>query len=187
MGLAKLMQKEGLLPDTSLIFHMTKDEIWEVIKNRNSNIISKAIRRQKLHQEWDCKKFPDLVFGVPHPISDEQITDDSPSSKILVKGCTVYGGKVRGRACVINNLSDANQIVKGDILITYCTDIAWTPYFPLLNGLVTELGGLISHAAVVSREFNLPCIVGAKGATLAVQTGRKIQLDASEGLLSSVD
>lgn len=94
---------------------------------------------------------------------------------------------MEGRACVIRNFSEAHKIQKGDILVTYSTDIAWSPYFPLLKGLCTELGGLISHAAVVSREYSLPCIVGAKGATTSVTMGRKVQLNADEGLLCSVD
>ena len=59
----------------------------------------------------------------------------------------------------------------GDILVTTATDIGWSPYFPLLGGVVTELGGLISHGAVVAREFGLPCIVGASNATLKVKDG----------------
>lgn len=77
-----------------------------------------------------------------------------------------------GRACVITDLSEAKNIQHGDILITHCTDIGWSPYFPLLAGIVTELGGLISHGAVVAREYGLPCIVGAKGATKAFHTGK---------------
>lgn len=77
-----------------------------------------------------------------------------------------------GRACVITDLSEAKNIHHGDILITHCTDIGWSPYFPLLAGIVTELGGLISHGAVVAREYGLPCIVGAKGATQVFQTGK---------------
>ena len=61
--------------------------------------------------------------------------------------------------------------LKGEILITISTDIGWSPYFPLLGGVVTELGGLISHGAVVAREYGLPCVVGAAGATSAFQTG----------------
>ncbi len=63
--------------------------------------------------------------------------------------------------------------MQGDILITISTDIGWSPYFPLLGGVVTELGGLISHGAVVAREYGLPCVVGAVGATAAFQNGMR--------------
>lgn len=85
-------------------------------------------------------------------------------------------GSVVSRACVITDLSEAKNIQNGDILITHCTDIGWSPYFPLLAGIVTELGGLISHGAVVAREYGLPCIVGAKNATKVFQTGNVLYI-----------
>ncbi|GBO41624.1 hypothetical protein AVEN_130287-1, partial [Araneus ventricosus] len=71
----------------------------------------------------------------------------------------------------------------GEILITYCTDIGWSPYFPIISGVVTELGGLISHGAVVSREYGLPCVVGLQGATKRFQTGDYVLLDGKKGIL----
>lgn len=90
-----------------------------------------------------------------------------------IKGTIVYGGFAVGRACVITKLSEAQNIQSGDILITHSTDVGWTPYFELLGGIVTELGGLISHGAVVARERGLTCIIGAKNATKVFQTGNK--------------
>lgn len=88
-----------------------------------------------------------------------------------IEGTSICEGSILSRACVITDLSEAKNIQRGDILITHCTDIGWSPYFPLLGGIVTELGGLISHGAVVAREYGLPCIVGAKSATQVFQTG----------------
>jgi pyruvate,water dikinase len=59
----------------------------------------------------------------------------------------------------------------GDILVVTCTDIGWTPYFPLIGGLVTEMGGLISHGAVVAREYGIACVVNIPDATVALQNG----------------
>nr|CAD7205415.1 unnamed protein product [Timema douglasi]CAD7409603.1 unnamed protein product [Timema poppensis] len=88
-----------------------------------------------------------------------------------VHGTPVYPGTVLGRACVILNLDEISNLQVGDVLITHSTDIGWTPYFPMLGGVVTELGGLISHGAVVAREYGLPCVIGAQGATSFFQTG----------------
>lgn len=71
----------------------------------------------------------------------------------------------------------------GDILITHSTDIAWSPYFPILGGVVTELGGLISHGAVVAREYGLPCIVAAEQATDFFEFGEIIILDSKNGVI----
>lgn len=80
-----------------------------------------------------------------------------------------------------------NKIQPGDILITYCTDIGWSPYFPILGGVVTEIGGLISHGAVVAREYGLPCIVAAAGATDFFTFGETITLDAKTGVIFKGD
>ena len=90
---------------------------------------------------------------------------------MIVKGTPICRGKYTGVAKVITKVSDAKIIEQGDILITISTDIGWSPYFPLLGGVVTELGGLISHGAVVAREYGLPCVVGAEGATNVFKTG----------------
>jgi len=72
---------------------------------------------------------------------------------VQLKGTPVFKGIIRATARVALNLEEAKQIQCGDILITRSTDIGWSPYFPLLAGVVTELGGLISHGAVVAREY----------------------------------
>ena len=74
--------------------------------------------------------------------------------------------------------------LQGDVLITISTDIGWSPYFPLLGGVVTELGGLISHGAVVAREYGLPCVVGAVGATAALRTGDRVVIDGRNGTVA---
>ena len=76
---------------------------------------------------------------------------------------------------------------KGDILITYSTDIGWSPYFAALGGLVTEIGGLVSHGAVIAREYGLPCLVGVDKATLHFRTGDLLLLDTTKGFIAKVD
>lgn len=64
------------------------------------------------------------------------------------------------------------------------TDICWSPYFPILSGICTEIGGLVSHGAVVAREYGVPCIIGATFATDIIQDGQKITLNADNGIIS---
>lgn len=115
------------------------------------------------------------------PQNNEQ--DIVGSNLEKVTGTPVCEGRVTGRACVVNSFSEVSKIKAGDILITYCTDIAWSPYFPILSGVVTELGGLISHGAVVAREYGLPCIVGATNATKIIKDGEQILMDANAGVI----
>ncbi|RWS25536.1 putative phosphoenolpyruvate synthase-like protein [Leptotrombidium deliense] len=75
----------------------------------------------------------------------------------------------------------------GDILITYTTDIGWSPYFPIVSGVVTEMGGLNSHGAVIAREFGLPCIVGAENACEMFKTGDIVLVDGEKGTITKLN
>jgi len=88
---------------------------------------------------------------------------------------------------VAMSLDEAVDITPGDILITYSTDIAWSPYFPMLGGLVTEIGGLMSHGALIAREYGLPCLVGVEGATHVYKTGDQVILDCQSSSIARLD
>lgn len=182
--LGKVMVNEGFLPDKELIFHLSAKEIKNLIATRDGKLIAKAVRRQKLSTRLNELKFPELSFGIPLPVSFNQ-SNDKPASKgdVLVQGVPVCGGVVTGRACVCKSFADVNMIQKGDILITFGTDIGWSPYFPILGGVCTEIGGLISHGAVVAREYGLPCIISANFATYKVKHGQVITMNADDGTI----
>ncbi|KAH7985408.1 hypothetical protein HPB49_026436 [Dermacentor silvarum] len=95
-------------------------------------------------------------------------------------------GVVEGKARVVPSFEEAHLIQKGEILVTTATDTGWTPYFPLLAGVVTEVGGPLSHGAVVAREYGLPCVVGVEGITTMLDTGDYLQLDGNKGLLRKI-
>lgn len=186
LALGSMMVHEGLLPDSELIFHLSWYEIKTVLATKNSSPVRKAIRRQKLYAKLKELKFPELTFGFPQP---EKIpsTNNEKRERILVKGIPVCGGTVTGRACVLKSFDEVDKLQNDDILVVNATDIAWSPYFPILGGVCTELGGLVSHGAVVAREFNLPCIIGAKFATSKIKHGEMIHLNADEGIVTSCD
>lgn len=182
-----LMVEENYIPEKDLIFFLTHQEIGQLLNNNhNPLLVRKTLRRKKIyHQIWKLK-YPEFSTGMPMPI---QHTFDTSSyeSCTKIEGTSVYGGSVMARACVITDLSNAKDIQYGDILITHCTDIGWSPYFPLLGGIVTELGGLISHGAVVAREYGLPCVVGAKYATQVFRTGDTVLLAGDIGVLQLIE
>ena len=97
----------------------------------------------------------------------------------MLYGMPVCQCRVEGRACVIQSITEAQQIQDGDILICKFTDVCWSPYYPLLSGLVTEMGGLLSHGAIVAREYGIPCIANTANATSFVNTGDIVILDAT--------
>jgi pyruvate,water dikinase len=81
-----------------------------------------------------------LIIFLETPRAQESI-----DSSTRLKGCCVFPGRVKNRACVLEHIEDTRCLRSGDILIVKSVDIAWSPYFPIISGLVTEIGGIISH------------------------------------------
>lgn len=105
------------------------------------------------------------------------------TQKILVKGKPACLGKAKGVARVILKTSDFYRFNSGDILVTKTTNPAWTPLIGVAKAVVTDVGSTICHAAIVSREYGVPCIVGAKNATKMIKDGEKIEVDANGGVV----
>lgn len=95
-------------------------------------------------------------------------------------GLPVSSGVIEGRARVILSMEDAN-LEEGDILVTTFTDPSWTPLFVSIKGLVTEVGGLMTHGAVIAREYGLPAVVGVENATKLIKDGQRIRVHGTEG------
>ncbi|XP_071036678.1 rifampicin phosphotransferase isoform X5 [Parasteatoda tepidariorum] len=184
--MGQLMVEEGRIPDEDLLFFMTVDEIQHLLKTRSPNVIARASQRRKRFAITSEYRFPEIMKGIPKPM--EYSTEDIVINEInfSMKGIPVSQGVVKGFVRKAMTLDEAAHIKPGEILLTYSTDICWSPYFPYLAGVVTELGGLISHGAVVSREYGIPCIAGLHGATKHFQTGDYVILDGNKGILQKV-
>lgn len=195
--LGEKMAHAGIIPESRVIWFLTHSEIERILEPlsaQRTKFVRKAMRRRQLFGPWDKVGFPEIIAGNPVQIEEKMLAgetamlgDGGGGSAVVVSGTPACPGKVTGRAKVVRHISDAANIQPGDVLITHSTDIGWSPYFPILSGVVTELGGLISHGAVVAREYGLPCLVGVGGATKQFKDGDIVSLDAIKGLLSKVD
>ncbi|XP_067905235.1 rifampicin phosphotransferase-like [Heterodontus francisci] len=186
--LANLMIQEGFLPDEDLIFFLTHSEIGKLLRDRSPAFISRAQRRRKVLEKQMHLTFMEMNIGKPVPIDYNRSGAIGVSATSLtLTGMTVSQGIVKGTARVLKTILDADCILQGDILIVTNTDIGWSPYFPLLGGLVTEIGGLISHAAVVAREYGLPCIVSCAHATSLLKSGDIVILNTEKGIVQKVE
>ncbi len=108
---------------------------------------------------------------------------DSSSNGEELRGTPCSPGRVVGRARVVHSLEEGARLEKGDVLVTVFTDPAWTPLFPSLGGVVTETGGVLSHAAVISREYGIPAVLGVSRATNRIADGDPIVLDGRQGVV----
>ncbi|MGD2079281.1 MAG: PEP-utilizing enzyme, partial [Chloroflexota bacterium] len=108
------------------------------------------------------------------------LVGDTVSGQAL-SGIPASGGQVRGQAVVINSPAEASRVEPGQILVTRSTDPGWTPLFSLIGGLVLEVGGQLSHGAIVAREYGLPAVVNVPDATMLIEDGQLIVVDGSTG------
>jgi pyruvate,water dikinase len=109
--------------------------------------------------------------------------DDGPTGALV--GLAVSAGTIEGRARVILDMADA-EVERGDILVTAHTDPSWSPLFVAIAGLVTEVGGLMTHGAVIAREYGLPAVVGVEHATELIRDGQRIRVQGTDGYVEIV-
>uniref|UniRef100_A0A4W3IUY6 Uncharacterized LOC103175934 n=1 Tax=Callorhinchus milii TaxID=7868 RepID=A0A4W3IUY6_CALMI len=182
--LAQLMVQEGLLPDVDLLFFLSHLEIRKVLLYRSPALILRAQSRRRLLVKQMALQFEEINIGKPIPRNNSAI--HVIGEGFTLRGMTISQGIVEGTAHVVKTTMETRCIQQGDILIITSTDVGWSPYFPLLGGLVTELGGLLSHGAVVAREYGLPCIVNCRNATNFFKSGDTVILNGSEGFVQKV-
>ncbi|MHB1043549.1 MAG: rifamycin-inactivating phosphotransferase [Eubacteriales bacterium] len=172
----------GILEHPEEIFWLSLREIKEVIETQrlDRNVIT--MRKEKF--QHDQKLTP------PRAITGEgEIITAKPGAHVppgALAGSPVSAGTVEGRARVVLKLEEA-KMDKGDILVAPYTDPAWTPLFTLAAGLVTEVGGLMTHGAVVAREYGIPAVVGVDNATRRIQDGQKIRVDGTQGFVEILE
>jgi pyruvate,water dikinase len=103
---------------------------------------------------------------------------DAPAGALV--GIPVSAGTIEGQARVISDMAEAD-LEAGDILVTAYTDPSWTPVFVAIAGLVTEVGGLMTHGAVIAREYGLPAVVGVEHATRLIRDRQRIRINGTDG------
>ena len=119
------------------------------------------------------------MFGGPPPTES-----DVPSE---LRGNAGSPGLVRGTARVIRSLADADRLQPGDVLVAEFTAPPWTPLFATASAVVTDAGGILSHCAVVAREYGIPAVVGTGRATATIRDGQQVEVDGGAGLVRLLD
>jgi pyruvate,water dikinase len=100
-----------------------------------------------------------------------------------LKGIPASSGKIKGKVKIILSENDFSKFKPGMILVTRATNPAWTPLIAIAKGVITELGGSLCHAAIVSREFGIPAIVGTKEATKVLKDNQEVEINGEKGLV----
>src|SRR3990170_1744370 len=122
--------------------------------------------------------FPSLnLWGFPEKLTRAK------AEKGQVTGLAASPGVIEGTAKVVMSIDEFDQVNPGDIMVCQMTNPAWTPLFAVIAGIVTDAGGVVSHPAVMAREFGIPAVIGTSVATLKIKTGDRIRVDGSKGLV----
>ncbi|MBJ8119772.1 MULTISPECIES: phosphoenolpyruvate synthase [Bacillus] len=176
---AEQLVKNKVVNEIEDIYYLTFEELHEVVRTNKLNyeLIHKQKNDYKLYEKLTP---PRVMTSDGEIITGKYKREHLPADAIV--GLPVSSGVIEGRARVILNMEDAN-LEEGDILVTAFTDPGWTPLFVSIKGLVTEVGGLMTHGAVIAREYGLPAVVGVENATKLIKDGQRIRVHGTEGYI----
>ncbi len=174
---AERLVKAHVLGEVEDVYYLTFQELHDTV--RTNQVDGRLIRRRKdAFRSYQALTPPRVLTSEGEAIAGAYRRDDHPDGALA--GLAVSAGTVEGRARVVLDMADAN-LERGDILVTAYTDPSWTPLFVTINGLVTEVGGTLTHGAVIAREYGLPAVVGVAGATRLIRDGQRIRVDGTNG------
>lgn len=177
------------------VFFLTVVELQSVLSG-NSDAVSQApVRRQTFETYRELPSLPPWIRGRfdpfewaadpdrPRDVFDAQISVASPvpQADVIIRGQPGSAGCVEGIVRRIDSPEEGDRLMPGEILVTSTTNIGWTPLFPRVAAVVTDVGGSLSHAAIVARELGIPAVVGCGEATTRLKTGDRVRVDGVQG------
>jgi rifampicin phosphotransferase len=159
------------------IFYLTFQQLHDVVRTNqvDDQLIS---QRKDTFRTYQALTPPRVLTSDGEVIGGAYRPDDLPTGALI--GLPVSAGTIEGRARVILDVAEA-ELEPGDILVTAYTDPSWSPLFVAITGLVTEVGGLMTHGAVIAREYGLPAVVGVEHATRLIRDGQRIRVNGTDG------
>lgn len=180
--LGALLVDEGVLGEPGDAFFLTYDELTAHPPADSADVIT---GRRARHLDRQGQRLPESWTGVPHPII---VGGPGPAgfAGTTIDGIGACSGLTEGRARVVTD-PEKTELDEGDLLVCEATDPGWISLFVVAGGVVTDLGGMLSHGAIVAREMGIPCVVGTKTATRTIADGQRIRIDGDRGVVTLLD
>lgn len=183
-----LLQEIGKRADISL--SAMRDTFPQEVKDILDGRITEEFiykRREKCFVVWKEKaEKPEILIGDEAKEWEEILTSKFNNMQII-KGNCASKGKVTGKVRILLNASENYKLEKGEVLVTFMTSPDFMSAVRRCSAIVTNLGGITSHAAIISRELGIPCIVGTKNATKVLKTGDRVEVDANNGIVKKLN
>jgi pyruvate,water dikinase len=175
---AERLVRDRVLREEEDVYYLTFQEFHGLVRT-NRPVDDRLISERKdAFRTYGGLTPPRVLTSEGEAVAGAYRRDGLPTGALV--GLPVSAGTVEGRARVIVDMSDA-ELEPGDILVTAHTDPSWSPLFLAIGGLVTEVGGLMTHGAVIAREYGLPAVVGVEHATRSIPDGQRIRVHGTEG------
>ncbi|EFL26650.1 pyruvate phosphate dikinase, PEP/pyruvate binding domain protein [Streptomyces himastatinicus ATCC 53653] len=174
---AECLVRADVLPEREDVFYLTFQEFRDAVRSKQVDV--RLIQQRKdAFRSYEALTPPRVLTSDGEALTGAYRRDDVPAGALI--GLPVSAGTIEGRAHVILDMADAD-LEAGDILVTTYTDPSWSPLFVGITGLVTEVGGLMTHGAVIAREYGLPAVVGVEQATRRIRDGQRIRVHGTDG------
>ncbi len=178
-----------LLDDPDVVFFLRAQELIDALQGKTGSQQDTAARRKEELSYWRTVT-PPLSVGAPPP-EGEHAAERPPEPSLgsadkrtsELRGLAASAGSARGPVRVLTDLADSERLRPGDVLVVSVTSPAWTPLFAVASAIVTEVGGVLGHTAVVAREYGLPAVVNVRHATRLLQDGQLVEVDGSAGIV----
>ncbi|MEZ5170050.1 MAG: NAD-dependent epimerase/dehydratase family protein [Acidimicrobiia bacterium] len=173
----------GALVDPSDVFYLSYRELLASTAVGADTIARRREERKRLA----ALRMPNHFTGIwdTDAAGVDESDDPDTAEGSAVSGIPASPGTVRGRVRILTDVSD--DLDPGDVLVAHITDTGWTPLFAFAGAVVTDVGGVLSHPAVVAREFGVPCVVGTENATRVLHDGQTVEVDGDTGTIRVVE
>lgn len=197
---ARLLATQLRLPDPELVFFLFMQELEQLADGSGhlAALLELAHERAALHARWSATRseFPTTIGQPPERMSDPIMreifgitaehlhrSEGGGAGATILRGMAVAPGRALGRARVVAGPDALATVEPGEILVCEATTPSWTPTFATIAGCVCNVGGSLTHAAIVSREYGVPCVTAVPDATTLIATGALVEVDGTEGVV----
>ncbi|MGK7931291.1 MAG: PEP/pyruvate-binding domain-containing protein, partial [Microcystaceae cyanobacterium] len=182
LGLGKQWCEQGILQEIDDIFFLELSEIKDLIAGNTSIINSDLFsqRRNQYQEHLDLKTVPFVLYGNSHTSLPSLQIDNQETS---LQGIGASTGQKEGIIKICLNLSNINQINQDTIIVVPYTDSGWTPLLAKAGGIIAEVGGTLSHGAIIAREYGIPAIMDVNHATQRFNDGQRVKIDGQTGTI----
>ncbi|MHA1386909.1 MAG: PEP/pyruvate-binding domain-containing protein [Candidatus Thorarchaeota archaeon] len=183
LEIGRRLAEESFIEEPNDIFFLRRKEIRTIIKGGIDSIpVKEDIKKSVKERKEDFLKYENIL-PPKFMVGSREFDDPIPDSADGFVGIPASQGRVTGVVRILERIEDIPTVKAGEIVVVSRTDPGWTPVFSKIGGLITESGGVLSHGAVVSREFGIPAVTNVRNACSVFENGQKVTLDGSEGIV----